>query len=75
MQANTLAWQNTEEVHVIINIIKNYYKTDFCIITPYDAQRGAISKALKVANLPWESVYNVDSFQGSLFKHALCALV
>ena len=64
-----------EEVRVIVSIVKNYYKTEFCIITPYDAQRGAISKALKVANLPWESVYNVDSFQGSLLEYAHCALV
>ena len=39
----------------------------FRIITPYDAQRGAIEAALKHAELPWEdTVFNVDSFQGSL---------
>ncbi|KAI0800446.1 AAA domain-containing protein, partial [Fomes fomentarius] len=38
---------------------------DFCIITPYDPQRGAITAALKAANVKrWEHVYNVDSFQG-----------
>ena len=38
----------------------------FRIITPYDAQRGAIEAALKHADLPWEdTVFNVDSFQGS----------
>ncbi|KAI1783492.1 P-loop containing nucleoside triphosphate hydrolase protein [Ganoderma leucocontextum] len=59
-------WKNTEEVHAVVNIVKNYYKhLEFCIITPYDAQRNAIVQRLKHENLPWESVYNVDSFQGT----------
>ncbi|RPD58076.1 hypothetical protein L226DRAFT_430012, partial [Lentinus tigrinus ALCF2SS1-7] len=29
---------------------------DFCIITPYDAQRAAIAERLKAENLPWESL-------------------
>ncbi|KAK0237313.1 AAA domain-containing protein, partial [Armillaria nabsnona] len=37
---------------------------NFCIITPYDAQRAAIERELKNSNLPWERVFNVDSFQG-----------
>ncbi|KAI0653588.1 AAA domain-containing protein, partial [Cubamyces menziesii] len=37
---------------------------EFCIITPYDAQRAEIVRMLKMENLPWENVYNVDSFQG-----------
>ncbi|KAI0697440.1 AAA domain-containing protein, partial [Cytidiella melzeri] len=37
---------------------------DFCVITPYDAQRSAIVKALISANLPSDRVFNVDSFQG-----------
>ncbi|KAK0189354.1 AAA domain-containing protein, partial [Armillaria mellea] len=37
---------------------------NFCIITPYDAQRAAIERELKNQNLPWERVFNVDSFQG-----------
>ena len=49
-----------------MNLVKNYYhRLDFCVITPYDAQRGAIAQRLKAKNLPWESVYNVDSFQGA----------
>ena len=48
-----------------MNIVKNYYRYHkFCIITPYDAQRSAITSRLKAENLPWDSVYNVDSFQG-----------
>lgn len=55
-----------EEVHAVINLVRYYYKTkDFCVITPYDAQRGAIQKSLKAADLPWDMVYNVDSFQGT----------
>ncbi|KAI1783950.1 P-loop containing nucleoside triphosphate hydrolase protein [Ganoderma leucocontextum] len=60
-------WKNTEEVHAVtvVNIVKDYYEhLEFCIITPYDAQRNAIAQWLKHDNLPWESVYNVDSFQG-----------
>ncbi|KAI9063955.1 hypothetical protein FKP32DRAFT_1535121, partial [Trametes sanguinea] len=37
---------------------------EFCIITPYDAQRAEIVRLLKAEDLPWERVYNVDSFQG-----------
>ena len=45
--------------------MRNYYRhKDVCVITPYDAQRGAIQKALKDAELPDDSVFNVDSFQG-----------
>lgn len=37
------------------------------IITPYDAQRGAIEDALKNAGLAWEDkCFNVDSFQGEV---------
>ncbi|KAJ3865591.1 P-loop containing nucleoside triphosphate hydrolase protein [Lentinula novae-zelandiae] len=57
--------QNLGEISVIVNLIKNYYrKKDFCVITPYDAQRAAIEKQLKQENIPWEKVFNVDSFQG-----------
>ncbi len=34
------------------------------IITPYDAQRALIERQLKDDGLPWEHVFNVDSFQG-----------
>ena len=49
----------------MVHLVQTYYKsTNFCVITPYDAQRAAMEKALENANLPWDSVYNVDSFQG-----------
>lgn len=57
--------QNEAEIDCIVNLVRNYYqKTDFCIITPYDSQRAAIESRLKDENLPWEKVFNVDSFQG-----------
>ena len=50
----------------MVHLVKSYYKsTNFCVITPYDAQRAAIETGLKNASLPWDSVYNLDSFQGS----------
>ena len=50
---------------MVVRIASRYNKRGlkFCIITFYDPQRGAISKALEAANLP-TVVYNVDSFQG-----------
>lgn len=51
---------------MIVNIVKNYYnKKDFCIITPYDAQRAEIARQLKAQGLQWDKVFNVDSFQGT----------
>jgi superfamily I DNA and/or RNA helicase len=53
------------EIRTITHLVKNYYRRkNFCIITPYDAQRAAIEKVLKDENLPWDRVFNVDSFQG-----------
>lgn len=50
----------------MVHLVQTYYKsTNFCVISPYDAQRAAIEKGLQNAKLPWDSVYNVDSFQGS----------
>ncbi|PCH35506.1 nucleoside triphosphate hydrolase protein [Wolfiporia cocos MD-104 SS10] len=68
------SWINREEVHTVVNLVRNYYRyTEFSIITPYDAQRGEIQKALQndKNNLPWDCVYNVDSYQGqSLSSHS-----
>ncbi|KAJ3710028.1 P-loop containing nucleoside triphosphate hydrolase protein [Lentinula raphanica] len=59
------SWINKAEISVIVDLVRNYYqKTDFCIITPYDSQRAEIEKQLKAERLPWEKVFNVDSFQG-----------
>lgn len=46
------------------------------IITPYDAQRGAIEDALKTASLAWEDkCFNVDSFQGEAAVHSHTSLL
>ncbi|KAI0359440.1 hypothetical protein OH77DRAFT_1357791, partial [Trametes cingulata] len=37
---------------------------EFCIITPYDAQRAELVRQLKAEDLSWKRIYNVDSFQG-----------
>lgn len=58
--------QNAEEVRVVVKLVQDYYRyKDYCVITPYDAQRASIVKALETAHLPSEKVYNVDSFQGA----------
>lgn len=59
-----------------MNLVKHYYrklKGDYCIITPYDAQRGAITDLLKAAGLPSDNVFNVDSFQGTSPKAIVIA--
>ncbi|PBK61096.1 P-loop containing nucleoside triphosphate hydrolase protein [Armillaria solidipes] len=60
------SWRNYEEVRTIAHLVRLYYKDhDFCVITPYDAQRTAIEKELKRQTLPSEQVFNFDSFQGN----------
>lgn len=57
--------QNYDEIRSITHLVRLYYRhTNFCIITPYDAQRAAIENELKAQDLPWDRVFNVDSFQG-----------
>lgn len=69
--------KNRGEIDTIVHLVKNYYRRlNFCIITPYDAQRAAIQKSLENAKLPWESVYNVDNFQGKrLLYYFLVTLI
>ncbi|KAE9397707.1 P-loop containing nucleoside triphosphate hydrolase protein [Gymnopus androsaceus JB14] len=62
------SWVNSEEVSTIVHLVRHYYHSKkFCIITPYDPQRSFIQKRLKQEDLPWEDVFNVDSFQGKTF--------
>jgi len=59
--------QNKQEIDVIIKLSRRFFdkKKAYKIITPYDAQRTAIERELKSAELPWENkCFNVDSFQG-----------
>ena len=59
-----------------MNLVQHYYKRlDFCVITPYDAQRAAITARLKAEDLPWECVYNVDSFQGHEAPYVIVSTV
>ncbi|KAK7462128.1 hypothetical protein VKT23_007731 [Stygiomarasmius scandens] len=68
--------KNPVEVNCLINLVRHYYgEKKFCIITPYDAQRSAIEKALKAEQLPWETVFNVDSFQGNEADFVLISVV
>ncbi|KAK7444835.1 hypothetical protein VKT23_015152 [Stygiomarasmius scandens] len=68
--------KNPVEVDCLINLVRHYYGAkDFCIITPYDAQRSKIEKALKAEQLPWETVFNVDSFQGNEADFVLVSVV
>jgi hypothetical protein len=60
--------KNIGEVETVVHLVKYYYRRlEFCVITPYDAQRAAIQIGLQAENLPCDTVYNVDSFQGVLF--------
>ncbi|KAJ4477545.1 AAA domain-containing protein, partial [Lentinula aciculospora] len=68
--------KNPSEILVIVNLVRNYYRgNDVCIITPYDAQRAAIERQLKLESLPWEKVFNVDSFQGNEADYVLLSVV
>lgn len=51
------------------DLVAHYSKRGLrcCVITPYDAQRDRIQQVLKQNKLPWESVFNVDSFQGCIY--------
>jgi superfamily I DNA and/or RNA helicase len=46
--------------------VRDYYQNEkFYVITPYDdVQRNLIQETLKSESLPFDNVYNVDSFQG-----------
>ncbi|KAK0482998.1 P-loop containing nucleoside triphosphate hydrolase protein [Armillaria luteobubalina] len=61
------SWRNDDEVETVAQLVHYYYEShNFCVITPYDAQRAAIEEELKSRDLPWERrVFNVDSFQGN----------
>ncbi|KAK7681802.1 hypothetical protein QCA50_015149 [Cerrena zonata] len=72
------SWVNKEEVQAVIHIARKYQKEgkDYRIITPYDAQRNAIEKSLKSANMNWEDkCFNVDSFQGNEADHIVISVV
>jgi hypothetical protein len=51
---------------MVVRVARRYHqlKLGFCIITFYDPQRAAITRALENEDLPSDCVYSVDSFQG-----------
>ncbi|KAF7970074.1 hypothetical protein HWV62_25050 [Athelia sp. TMB] len=63
------SWANQKEVMAVMTIARQHYKNGkpYRIITPYDAQRNQLEKALKGEKLPWEDkCFCVDSFQEKL---------
>ncbi|KAI0251227.1 AAA domain-containing protein [Lactifluus subvellereus] len=71
------SYENVEEVHMVVRIARRYHqrKLEFCIITFYDPQRAAITRALEAENLPSGCVYNVDSFQGNEADYVILSSV
>ncbi len=59
---------------MVVRIARRYHqrKHNFCVITFYDPQRAAITKALENEDLPSDCVYNVDSFQGMWHSPCIC---
>lgn len=48
---------------------------DYCIITPYDAQRNFLEQDMKDSGLVWQDkCFNVDSFQGEYVLLPFCDL-
>jgi len=62
---------------MVVRVARRYHqlKLNFCIITFYDPQRAAITKALENEDLPSDCVYNVDSFQGMCRSPRISSLI
>jgi len=71
------SWSNEAEAQVIIDLVRLYYHDeDFCVITPYDAQRSLLEESFRTEGLPWENrIFNVDSFQGNEADYIVVSLV
>jgi len=72
-----VSWKNEGEIKAAVRIARRYIQEEksFKIITPYDAQRNAIERALKTAGLTWDNtVFNVDSFQGNEEDHIIVSI-
>ncbi|KZP25208.1 hypothetical protein FIBSPDRAFT_734498 [Athelia psychrophila] len=68
------SWANQREVMAVMAIARKYHSSGkkYRIITPYDAQRNYLEKALKETKLPWEDkCFCVDSFQGKLYIYRI----
>ncbi|KAI9510321.1 AAA domain-containing protein, partial [Russula earlei] len=62
---------------MVVRVAKRYkqHGLTFCIITFYDPQRAAITKAFENEDLPTGCVYNVDSFQGNEADYVILSSV
>ncbi|EJD33894.1 hypothetical protein AURDEDRAFT_76602 [Auricularia subglabra TFB-10046 SS5] len=73
------SWTNQSEAETCITLAQmlcDMGKTDFRIITPYDAQRKVLEDRLKATDLRWEdTVFCVDSFQGNEADYIIVSLV
>lgn len=58
-------FKNIAEALTVVHLVR-HYGSRCCVITPYDAQRETIQRLLRLQEdgLPWDIVFNVDSFQG-----------
>jgi superfamily I DNA and/or RNA helicase len=66
--------QNQQEVKAVVLLARHLQNEDisYRIITPYDAQKSALEKALDDEGLDRDNkCFNVDSFQGSSSPRAL----
>lgn len=71
-----MSYKNTREVQSIVHLVRKYYSgKNYCIITPYDGQRGLLQDELKREGLRWDNVFNVDSFQGNEADYILISIV
>ncbi|RPD74791.1 P-loop containing nucleoside triphosphate hydrolase protein [Lentinus tigrinus ALCF2SS1-7] len=71
------SWHNPIERATVLKITEKLQAEgkQFCIITPYDAQRSYLEKELKEAGLEWEDkCFNVDSFQGNERDYVIVSL-
>ncbi|KAL5478689.1 hypothetical protein ACEPAI_1966 [Sanghuangporus weigelae] len=67
---------NKREVQTVEHLVRHYYKgKDYCIITPYDAQRNLLHKTMEAASLRYDNIYNVDSFQGNEADYVIVSVV
>ncbi|KAK7033222.1 regulator of nonsense transcripts 1 [Favolaschia claudopus] len=72
------SWINEAEIRAAISEAKKCVAKhrSYRIITPYDAQRARLEKALESAGIPWEDrVFCVDSFQGNESDYIILSLV
>ncbi|KAI9461671.1 P-loop containing nucleoside triphosphate hydrolase protein [Lactarius psammicola] len=76
--ANGTSRINRQEVEAVTLIAEHLQEkgVSYRIITPYDAQRNALERALKKKDLIWEDkCFNVDSFQGNEDHFIVISLV